>query len=282
LAPTASLRSLPDFLIIGAQKAATTSLQDALSRKSFCLGSWRKETHFFDHNYFRGLGYYRRYFPLKVTMQLLSRIRKTQMLTCEASPDYVCHPLASKRIRAELGLIPLIVILRNPVTRAISQYYHNLRVGGTAREPLSLEEAIKLEEERIGTDLEHLEKGMIEYSGDVFFHGYAFRGRYGEQLKRYQDWFDQKLIKVVVFEEFAADQDRVLREVCCFLTGTQPASTFEPIIAKNVGFKNKLFSRGVIEDLIAAFSEDRKVLEALTGRRFECWDKENKLLLENA
>jgi len=271
---------LPDFLIIGAQKAATTSLQAALAREKFCQPSWRKETHFFDHNYFRGIGYYRRYFPFRFTMKILSYTRGSAMISCEASPDYVCHPLAFKRIRAELGLLPLIVVLRNPVTRAISQYYHNLRVGGSDREPLVLEEALKAEKNRIGDDVALLEQGVIGYSPAVFFHGYVFRGLYAEQLRRYSDWIETGRFKVVIFEEFISNQSKVLTDVFSFLGKVSVGSDVAPAPAKNVGFKNKRFSRQVIEDLIAAFSEDRKELESLIGRRLDCWDEENENLLK--
>ena len=60
---TAGFRPLPDFLILGAQKAGTTSLHRYLELHPSVLKPRVKEVHFFDVQWWRGLRYYRGYFP---------------------------------------------------------------------------------------------------------------------------------------------------------------------------------------------------------------------------
>ena len=62
------------------------------------------------------------------------------------TPYYLFHPLAAERIAAALPDVKLIVLLRDPVERALSQYFHSKRLG---LEPLELEEALAAEPKRL-------------------------------------------------------------------------------------------------------------------------------------
>lgn len=61
---TASMRALPDFLIIGEAKCGTTSLYDDLARHPLVREAAVKEVHFFDIRFHKGLDWYRAQFPL--------------------------------------------------------------------------------------------------------------------------------------------------------------------------------------------------------------------------
>src|SRR4051812_9675260 len=81
---SADLRALPDFVIIGAQKAGTTSLWRYLVEHPMIVGPAEKEIHFFDGRFDRGEGWYRARFPRRATL-----VRgATRRLTFEASPYY--------------------------------------------------------------------------------------------------------------------------------------------------------------------------------------------------
>ena len=112
--------ALPHFLIIGAQKAGTTSLASYLAAHPGVVPSKRKEVHFFDLNYEKGVDWYRSHFPIARGQGLRRRMRGRRMLTGEASPYYIFHPLAASRAFDLLPAARVIVLLRNPVDRAYS------------------------------------------------------------------------------------------------------------------------------------------------------------------
>src|SRR5437899_5084217 len=108
---TSFARPLPDFLIIGAQKAGTTALYAYLRRHPNVTGPPWKEVSFFDRHYARGERWYRGNFP----NVLLTRGR----LVGEAGPSYLFHPLAPDRIAALVPRARLITLVRDPVDRAL-------------------------------------------------------------------------------------------------------------------------------------------------------------------
>ena len=81
---TSRWRTLPDYLIIGAQKAGTTSLYDYLQSSPDIRPALTKEVHFFDRNFQRGPAWYRAHFPLSSATR--------DWVTGEASPYYLLHP----------------------------------------------------------------------------------------------------------------------------------------------------------------------------------------------
>ena len=117
---SADLRALPDFVIIGAQKAGTTSLWRYLVEHPQIVGPTEKEIHFFDARFDRGARWYRARFPLRASL------RRGARLTFEASPYYLAHPFVPARVRAMLPDAKLVVLLRDPVERAWSHYRDNV------------------------------------------------------------------------------------------------------------------------------------------------------------
>src|SRR5207244_9402765 len=84
---TASVRPLPNFLILGAQKAGTTALYAYLRWHPQITGPSFKEVSFFDRHYARGERWYRAHLPVR-----------RRGLVGEASPSYLFHPLAPERV----------------------------------------------------------------------------------------------------------------------------------------------------------------------------------------
>ena len=143
---TWKIRSLPDFIIIGAQKSGTTSLYSYLSQHPQLLPSIRKVVHFFDggldasvDTFENGEAWYRAHFPITKHM-------KSHRKTFEASPLYIFNPLAPKRIYDLVPKAKIIALLRNPTERSISHYYHEKR--RTNRESLPIHEALREGEKR--------------------------------------------------------------------------------------------------------------------------------------
>src|SRR5690606_2828029 len=93
---TSRRRALPDFVIIGAQRAGTTSLYSHLSEHSAILPAFRKEVHYFDVLADRSENWYRAHFPLRSELEASGQRR----LTGEATPRYLYHPGADRRLHA--------------------------------------------------------------------------------------------------------------------------------------------------------------------------------------
>uniref|UniRef100_A0A0N5C9E2 Sulfotransfer_1 domain-containing protein n=1 Tax=Strongyloides papillosus TaxID=174720 RepID=A0A0N5C9E2_STREA len=106
-------KKLPDALIIGVRKGGTRALLDALSLHPM-IKIARHELHFFDNNetYFKGIDWYRNQMPLADENQIV----------IEKTPAYFTTPYAAKRIYQFNPNIKIILILRNPVTRVISDF----------------------------------------------------------------------------------------------------------------------------------------------------------------
>ncbi len=109
--------SLPDFMIIGAPKCGTTSLFEYLCGHPNVARPRRKEIHYFDERFERGLAWYRRHFPL---------VEKPQ-ITGEATTAYLFAKNTPARAAALVPDAKLIAVLRDPVRRVISHYWHNKR-----------------------------------------------------------------------------------------------------------------------------------------------------------
>ncbi|MDQ4004850.1 MAG: sulfotransferase domain-containing protein, partial [Actinomycetota bacterium] len=122
---TSWARPLPDFVVIGAKRAGTTSLYAYLAEHPdvaplFPARQRIKGVHYFDTNHHRGLRWYRSHMP--------SWIRRTGgRLAGEASPYYLAHPLAAERAARTIPDAKLVVLLRNPADRAYSHYRERVR-----------------------------------------------------------------------------------------------------------------------------------------------------------
>ena len=215
-AGTAPFRLLPDFLIIGTQRGGTTSLYNYLADHP-CIGAASiKEVHFFDSAHFKqGPLWYRGHFPPLWQKYAVERERKEPFLTGESSPYYLFHPHTAKRVAALLPQAKLIVMLRNPVNRAYSHYYHE--IAGGHEKLSSFEEAIEQEEERLRQEQEEMAT-IADYVGYKHRHySYLARGRYIEQLPAWLNLFSRKQVLIIKSEDFYADPAAVYRQTLRFL-----------------------------------------------------------------
>lgn len=202
---TASRRPLPDFLIIGAQKAGTTSLFKYLGMHPSLQSSIStKELHFFDTYYARGENWYRANFPVSAPGKLCY----------EASPSYLMHPRVPQRAHAMLPKAKLLVLLRNPVERAYSSYQHQIRAG---RETLSFEEAIAQEASRIGPELEKIMADPGFVAKDYRRFSYLERGKYVEQIKRWHEYYPKDAMLVIESESFWREPQEAFDRIFGFL-----------------------------------------------------------------
>jgi hypothetical protein len=195
---TASFRVLPDFIIIGTQKGGTSSLYEYLSRHPRVFPALKKEVHFFDtENFAKGLAWYRAHFPLDVRHETQSG--RCKPITGEASPYYLFYPHAAARIAKFLPRAKIIVMLRNPIDRALSHYYHQVRKG---REPLAFGAAIEAESHRLEGEYERMLKDESYYSYACWAYSYLGRGYYADQLSAWFRIFPREQFLFIRSEDF--------------------------------------------------------------------------------
>lgn len=218
---TSPVRILPDFLIIGVQKGGTTSLYNYLIEHPDIISARRKEVHFFDQHYRKGVAWYRGNFPTVFYKYYMERIRKQPFITGEGSPEYLFYPHVAKKVAGLLPNVKLIALLRNPVDRAYSQYRHNI---GWGHEKLSFEEALALEEERT-------REGKEMAAADENYHNFSYqraaylgRGIYVDQLQRWMNLFPREQILLLRSEDFHKDPAEIYKKTLAFLN----VPVFEP------------------------------------------------------
>ena len=245
---TSSLRSLPDFIVIGAPRSGTTSLWELLSVHPDVRPAIRKELHFFDFHYQRGLPWYRAHFPL-------TRSMPAGAVTGEAIPNYLGHPDAANRVRAAAPGAKLVVLLRNPVDRAHSAWQLKVREGV---ENLGFSEAIKAEESRLGAGSRRSEK-------DLRF-AYLGKSRYAEQLEAWFAMFPKEQFAIYKSEEMFAGDITALTELYTFLgLRTNPQSM--PALPKaNAAPRSEQIEQGLRRELSEQFSDPNQRLYDLIGR----------------
>jgi hypothetical protein len=211
--------TLPNFLVIGAEKCGTTALYHFLKQHPQIYMSPIKEPHFFCFEGHRpGIEEEN---PNNVPRRLPGpRHEPTDHITDidayrslfqqvsgktavgEVSPAYIYFPKAVKRIQHYIPNAKLVAILRDPVDRAYSNFLHCVALG---REPLT-DFAQALEEEEI----------RVRNNWPSMWH-YKRKGLYYHQLKRYFDAFEQDQIKVYLYEDLKADPSGLLRDIFLFL-----------------------------------------------------------------
>jgi hypothetical protein len=206
--------ALPDFLIVGAQRCGTTSMYDYLVRHPKVLAALRKEVHYFDNHFHRGVSWYRAHFPVP------NRFAREGAIRGEASPYYLFHPHAPRRIAGLLPRCRLIVMLRNPVDRAYSHYLHGIRRG---YESLPFEEAIATRDRIAEAEEERMLRDESYRSLDHQHYSYLRRGIYHKQIRRYLQLFDREQMLVIVSERFFADTTEAVQCTLAFLGVDDPA-----------------------------------------------------------
>jgi Sulfotransferase domain len=186
----------PDFLLLGAQKSATTSLFYYLIKHPQLLGPASKEIHYFDLYLEKGIDWYCNQFPTKIT---------SDQLVFEATPENLLFSYVPEMINHSFPDIKFIVSFRNPIDRAFSQYRHYRRNGLELRDfDQIVEEELARMEQDIATppNIDQL---------------YLIRGLYQIQLERWLKYFPASRFHLVIFEDLVENTDQVMQRIYDFL-----------------------------------------------------------------
>ena len=197
---TSSLRLRPAFIIVGAQRAGTTTLYRVLEQHpAVARPTVNKGIAYFDLRNDRGLRWYRGHFPLRWRAR---RRHGPDVVTFESSGYYLFHPLAAGRIARELPDVKIVVMVREPVERAYSAHRHELARG---YETETFEEALDLEAERTDGEAERIVADPAYESFHHRHHAYLARSRYSEQIDRFIDELGPDRVHIVDADAFFED-----------------------------------------------------------------------------
>lgn len=213
---------LPNLIIPGAQKAGTSSLFECLSQHPQCAGSQPKEPTFFSLiRQADDLTAYASYFPEDIA---------EKRITFEASTSYLAESYVPQRIHQALGdQIKFLMILRQPVERAISAYWHTAKRLDEHR-PIdevfdinasSLEEACAIEDARVEQAIRSgrikLSRYIKRYDDPAWPFRYLQNSFYTQALGRYLEYFSRSSLHIVTLEAFKSEPESVWAGISQFL-----------------------------------------------------------------
>ena len=185
------------FICFGAQKAGTTTLHNILRQHSEIFLPQNKEIPFFhdDNKFEKGIDWW-----LKENYHNVKHEKAIGVI----NPEYLFFPKACERIYKHLGPeIKIIIVIRNPVDRAYSQYIMNIRRG---IENLSFEDALSEEKNRYT---------LSDYQKN---YSYLSRSLYSDQIKRFLTTFPKDNFLFLSFEnDIVKNRDLTLKKIEDFL-----------------------------------------------------------------
>lgn len=256
---TASFRPLPEFLVVGAQRAGTTSLYRYLLQHPGVISTrLTKGVHWFDEHFDEPVSWYRGHFPTTLQRRQVGRRIGYPPVTGEASPYYLFHPHVPSRIAAAVPDASIIAILRDPVERAWSHYQHNV---ARSMEPLSFADALAAEPDRLAGAEERLRRpGFVDLRHRR--GSYVARGRYLEQLERVWSVIRPDKALVLFTDELDRDPIATLARVHTFL-GLVPVA---PTITRRWNEQPRAdLPPGTRDFLEAAFADPDRLLAERLG-----------------
>ena len=209
---------LPNFIGLGTQKGGTTTLHRILEMHPNIYLPKFKEVHYFDNHYSKGIKWYKKNFSEAQNKQLCGEI----------TPHYLYHPKVAIRIKNTIPCAKFIILLRDPIERTLSHFFHAQKRGF---ESLDIEEALNAEERR------------IEFGGSLSRQRYSYVGRskYVEQINRYREAFREDQFLILKSETFFEEVNRSIDTIQDFL-GIENMIKPTGIMHENMGSKTNLIN----------------------------------------
>lgn len=202
------MTNLPNFVCVGAGKSGTTSLYHYLKQHPEVFLPDQKELHYFawsdlaEFNEGPGTQHSRSdWCKTRAQYERMFEGADDHKIVGDISPSYLHSRNAPEQIKQTLGSPKIIILLRNPVDKVISQYMHLKRDG---REALNLMDALRAEPERIAA------------KWGAIYH-YISTSMYAEDVARYQALFGMENVGIWSFDAFVGESEKTLTEICQFL-----------------------------------------------------------------
>ena len=216
---TSRFRMLPSFLILGGSRSGNTSLFAYLTEHPNIMPGSLKAFFFFQNITNNTTSFYRSQFPIK----------RKNLITCDSTSSYFVHPLIPARVHKLLPSAKLIVVLRNPVERAYSEFHYTVTLGSELTE--NFEDVIKSELKRIeiGNKKPELKIENTNYKHFTFSH--LRDGLYAQHLERWLKFFSKEQLLVLHTKDLSTNFDNTLAKTFEFLN--LPKYQIENRIEKN-------------------------------------------------
>ena len=211
----------PTFLILGAQKAGTQSLAQALAWHPQ-LWMATPELHYFDLQLAQGEAWYRACFAEGAGAAARG----------ESSPYYLFHPAVPERVHRFQPDLRFLVVLRDPVERAIAHYHHARRLG---LESLPAAEALAAEPARLRGEAARLRRHPGAASFSHQHHSYRSRGLYLDQLGGWLSVFPRERFLVLEARDLQ-QRPRENLQACWTFLGLPPGPVTQPLPHANAGY----------------------------------------------
>ena len=194
-------KSAPDFIIAGASKSGTSSIYYYLSHHPQVLLPHKIVIDFYCRKYQRCINWYLAHFP--------SITDRADFLTGEATPNYLRFPQVAQRIKDTAPQTKIMILLRNPVDRAISWHYHKLNTGLTK---VDLKTAIAIEIDRLAsvTEAEITNTGFYE-PDNIMSSLYIYK------IKPWIELLGREQFLILKSEDFYLNPLETMEEVFKFL-----------------------------------------------------------------
>lgn len=186
--------TLPNFLVVGAQKAGTTTFYDIFKNHPEVYLPEQKEIFFFDYNYSKGIEWYQ---------NKAFKTVSNEKAIGEISPSYLHIECVPYNIYQLLGKnVKLIFLLREPVSRAFSAY--------------RMYKKSPRYNKWTNDDFETLIKKEKEGKSDS---NYIKQGMYHQNIQRYLKYFEKEKMLFIQFEGFVGEnRNKTIAEICRFLS----------------------------------------------------------------
>lgn len=212
----------PDFFIGGAQKCGTSSLAVWLNEHPSLICSVPKEPNFFSNKALSELKKdYSDYFTTE---------KSKDLSFFEATTSTMVDGVAITRIKEALGTnVKFIFIMKDPVHRSISAYYHTLKHYAEKRDiyevfgniPVNLEEALNYENENIKKaqedktiDITHYRN---KYDNGIWAYRYLYNSLYSKHIALFQEVFGKKNVLALRLGNIIKNPEKELNKICDFL-----------------------------------------------------------------
>ncbi|MEG5048072.1 tetratricopeptide repeat protein [Microcoleus sp. B4-C1] len=244
----------PNFMIVGIGKGGTSSLYYYLGKHPQILPAIRKEIHFFSENIERGLDWYLSHFP--------PIPKESNFLTGEATPWYLGSYEVEKKVASVFPNIKIIILLRNPIFRAFSQYQMQLKFAGEQR---AFADVINSEIEAIKN---FSSPGEVDSDYWQTEKGYLFFGLYFYFIEKWMTVFPREQFLILRSEDFYANPAATITQVFEFLG--VPDYSLAEYPNYNPGSYNPL-SDDLQQTLAEFFRPHNQKLEEYLGMKFD-WD----------
>jgi len=260
---TSPIRTLPDFIVIGAKRCGTTSLYHYLGLHPCIKRSSHDHLGFFDDNFRLGINWYKSYFPTVFTKYYVKSCEK-YFMTYDVTATYIRRPWSATNILKTLPNIKLLVILRNPIDRAYSDYNDR---ENSRKTNITFEDTIKEEIKML--EKEANETGSREYDASIMQKSVLAKGFYADQLKTWFNLFPKENILILLTEDFSINPNKTFEEISNFLK--LPNYNIKNFEKKNVGKYQKM-NPETRKFLINYYKPYNEQLYKIVEKNFN-WDK---------